>query len=95
MSFVSQFRSVTLIALTKSVDQTTVRVTSHSFNKLAMFRSVPIYILLVLYKVTFENTMDRTLSHHYLVTFLVHKQPMPVIGQALVRVTLLVLPYQL
>ena len=45
MSSVFQFRSVTLIALTKSVDQTTVRVTSHSFNKLTMFRSVPLYFV--------------------------------------------------
>ena len=45
MSSVFQFRLVTLIALTKSVDQTTVRVTSHSFNKLTMFRSVPLYFV--------------------------------------------------
>ena len=47
------------------------------------------YILLVLYKVTFEIRMVQTLSHHYLVILLVHKQLLPVVGQVPVLINLL------
>ena len=81
MSSVFQFRSVTLIALTKSVDQTTVRVTSHSFNKLTMFRSVPLYFVSTIQNHNSKVKWFKDYSHHYLVILLVHKQSLPVVGQ--------------
>ena len=67
MSSVFQFRSVTLIALTQ-ICGSNHRASDFSFFQQTHNVQISPYILLVLYKITFENKMDQILSHHYLVT---------------------------
>ena len=90
MSFVFQFRAVTLITLTQ------ICGSNHCASDFSFFQQthnvqISPYILLVLYKVTFENEIAQTLSHHYLVILLVHKQLLPVVGQVPVLVNLLLI----
>ena len=94
MSSVFQFRSVTLIALTQ------ICVSNHHASDFSFFQQthnvqISAYILLVLYNITFENKVDQILSHHYLVILLVHKQPLPVVGQVPVLVNLLLILHQI
>ena len=94
MSSVFQFRSVTLIALTQ-ICGSNHRASDFSFFQQTHNVQISPYILLVLYKVTFENRMVQTLFHHYLVILLVHKQLLPVVSQVPVLVNLLLILHQI